>query len=565
MSRHPMSPKCLPLAMERTYDTVAPMRTSVFSRLIVPFALLAGAVVAADLVPATRRVQAHTAFLADDLLEGRGTGTRGYALAARYVAAEFARLGLEPGADENSYLQPMKFVEATAALDAGRLSIRHGGQEDSLAPVNEMVAQVAVCQTSDTLTAPAVFVGFGVHAPELGYDDYRGVDLKGKIAVILSGAPRQFPATQRAHHSNRDHKRELAAARGAIAIITVFTPRDEARYAWPFIVAQARFPGMRLLDAAGAVVEGHSQLRVVASVSRSAGSRLFAASGRTAEEVFAKAEAGEAQSFPLNAEITLSGESTVRTVESANVLGWLPGTDPALTRQPVVVTVHLDHLGIGAPVNGDSIYNGAMDNAVGVALVLAAAEELATAPRSARPVLFAALTAEEKGLLGADHLARNPPARVDRFAANVNVDMPLFPAPVRDLIAWGAEHTTLGALAADVASRHGFTVSPDPMPDETIFVRSDQYSFVRTGVPSIYLSSGEKPLDPAVDLPALWEAHLKQRYHKPSDDMNQTVDWPSTGAFALLTADIVRDTANATPAPAWLPGDFFGGLFGRKN
>lgn len=534
---------------------------------LVPFLLVVAGTVCAAAADdrATRRVQAHTAFLSDDLLEGRGTGTRGYALAARYVASQFSRLGLEPGADGGSYEQPMKFVEATARLEAGRLIVRTGGKDDALDPLNDAVAFVTVGEAAGTVTAPAVFVGFGVQAPDLGYDDYAGADLQGKIAVILSGAPKQFPATKRAHHSNGDQKRRLAVKHGAVGIVTVYTPRDEARYAWAFVLSQARFPAMRLLDAAGRPVDSFPQLRCLASVRRGAADRLFAASGRTAEEVFAKAEAGEAQSFPLNAEITLAGEATLRTVESANVLGWLPGTDAALARQPVVVTAHLDHLGLGTAVDGDNIYNGTMDNAVGVALLLATAEELAAGPRPARPVLFAALTAEEKGLLGADHLARNPPARVEHFAANVNVDMPLFPAPVRDLVAWGAEHTTLGALTAKVAMRHGFTVSPDPFPDETVFVRSDQYPFVRTGVPAIYLSSGVKAADPAVELMALWETHLKKRYHKPSDDIHQPVDWPSTGAFALLMTDVVRDTANATAAPAWLPGDFFGGLFGRKK
>lgn len=519
----------------------------------------------ADTDPLTRRVRAHTTFLADDLLEGRATGTRGFDLAARYVASQFARLGLEPGADGGRYEQPVRFIEVSGGLEAGRLVVRHEGREDALAPVTDMLAFATAGETAASVTAPAVFVGFGVSAPELGYDDYAGVDLRGKIVVILSGAPRQFPSTQRAHHTNGDTKRRLAVKHGAVGIVNVFTPRDEARYGWPFVLAQSRFPGMRLLAADGSVVDGHPQLRVSASVNRAAAGRLFAASGRTAEEVFAKAEAGEAQSFPLNAEITLAGEATLRTVESANVLGWLPGTDPALAREPVVVTGHLDHLGLGAPVNGDGIYNGAVDNALGIAMILAAAEELAAGPRPARPVLFAALTAEEKGLLGAQHLARNPPARVERFAANLNVDMPIMPAAVRDLIAWGAEHSTLGALAGAAAARRGFTLSPDPLPDETIFVRSDQYEFVRTGVPALFLSSGQQALDKSVDLPALWGVHLKERYHKPSDDLHQPIDWPSTGAFAGLITEIVRDTANATPAPAWLSGDFFGGLFGRKN
>ena len=533
-------------------------------RPVLLLALLSSTALAADQSVATERVRAHTTFLADDLLEGRGTGTRGYDLAARYVASQFARIGLEPGADGGSYLQPMKFIEATTNLEAGRLVISQGGKEDALTPVSDMFTVVNSDQTADRVTAPAVFVGFGVQAPELGHDDYVGADLRGKIAVVLLGAPKQFPATQRAHHANSDNKRRLLAKLGAVGVVTIIPPWDEARYPWAFFAGQARFPAMRLLDAAGQMVNVSPQLKVLATANSAAATRLFAPAGRTAEEVFAKAERGEPQSFVLNAEITLAADSTKRTVESANVLGWLPGSDPALADQPVVVTGHLDHLGIGAPVNGDTIYNGAVDNALGIAMILAAAEEISAGPRPARPVLFAALTAEEKGLLGAYHLARNPPARVRHFAANVNVDMSLFPVPVRSLIAWGEDHTNLGPLTHAAAARTGFTVTPDPMPEETIFVRSDQYAFVQAGVPSIYLSSGMKPVDTAVDLPGMWSAHLKERYHKPSDDLDQPIDWPSTGAFTGLMVEVIRDAANARPAPAWLPGDFFGELFGRR-
>ena len=458
----------------------------------------------------------------------------------------------------------MKFIEATNNLETGRLVIRHGGKENTLTPVSDMFTVVNSNQDADSVTAPAVFVGYGVQAPELGHDDYAGVDLRGKIAVVLLGAPKQFPATQRAHYANSDNKRSLLARLGAVGVITIIPPWDEARYPWAFFAGQARFPAMRLLDGSGRMVNVSPQLKVLGTANSAAATRLFAPAGRTAEGVFATAERGEPQSFALNAEITLAADCTRRTVESANVLGWLPGSDPALADQPVVVTGHLDHLGIGAPVNGDTIYNGAVDNALGVAMILAAAEEIAAGPRPDRPILFAALAGEEKGLLGAYHLARNPPARVRHFAANVNVDMSLFPVPVRSLIAWGAEHTTLGALTEAAAARTGFTVTPDPMPEETIFVRSDQYPFVQTGVPAIYLSSGMKPVDPAVDLPGMWNAHLKDRYHKPSDDLDQPVDWPSTAAFTDLMVEVIRDAANSRPAPAWLPGDFFGELFGRR-
>jgi Zn-dependent M28 family amino/carboxypeptidase len=514
---------------------------------------------------AARRAEAHTTFLADDLLEGRGTGTRGYALAARYVATQFARIGLQPAGGNGSYEQVLTLRETVDDLEAGRLILRSGGRDDALAAVEDTLVRTPAGEEAAEVTAPAVFVGFAVQAPELGYDDLGSTDLSGKIAVVLSGAPPSFPADQRAHYSNAQEKLAALVSRGAIGVITIVTPRDEARYPWPFFVAQGRFPRMRLVDAAGTIVDGFPQLRAAATVKRAAADRLFAPTGRSAADVFAASDRGEPQSFDLDLEVALSARATVRTVKSANVLGLLPGTDLTLASEPVVITAHLDHIGIGPAVDGDTIYNGAMDNAIGTGLLLAVAEALAGEPGLRRPVLFAALTAEEKGLLGAEHLARNPPADVRRFAANVNIDMPLFMSAVRDVIAWGAEHSTLGDVVAKAAQEANFTVSPDPLPDEVIFVRSDQYPFVRTGVPAVYICPGQRFMDPNVDGAEAWNTFLKQRYHKPSDDLAQPIDWPSVGAFAELTLAIARRVANDPKPPAWNENNFFGERFDRDR
>lgn len=511
---------------------------------------------------AARRVQAHDTFLADDLMEGRGTGARGHELAGRYVQAQFMRLGIKPGAD-GVYEQPIKFIESTSNREAGRLVVRSGDKEDTLTPINDMFVAVAPGETKAEVTAPAVFVGFGVAAPELGCDDFAGVDLKGKIAVVLAGAPRRFPGEQRAHHGHRDLKRRLLARAGAVGIITVATPRDEARTPWAVTVAQGRFPGMRLIDGEGKVVDGTPTIRATASVSNASAARIFVGAPKSVEEIFATAERGEPQNFPLPVTISLAGESTVRPVDSFNLLGWLPGSDPALAGDPVVVMGHLDHLGIGAAVNGDPIYNGALDNAMGISVLLHVAEELATGPRLRRPVLFAALCGEEKGLLGSRHLATHPPRWITRYAAAINIDMPLLINPVRDVTAFGAEHSTIKDLLGAVAARQGFSVSPDPEPDEVRFVRSDQYPFVLQGVPAIALAAGEKPVDPAFDRKATLTAWRKERYHKPSDDLAQPIDWPSTGAYAVLLTDLVATIGNDPVAPSWLKGDFFGDLFGR--
>lgn len=514
-------------------------------------------------VAAERRVRAHVTYLADDLMEGRGAGTRGHGIAMNYVAAQFMRLGIEPAGDKG-YQQPMAMRESRLDLEAGKLVIRQAGTEVALVPINDMIARPASGTAASEVTATAVFVGFGIHAPEFNYSDFAtGIDVKGKIAVILAGSPKSLPSTAKAHYS-REKTTELVR-RGAVGIITVGTPAEEKRVAWAFTINGARFPAMRLINADGSLEDAAPEIRGVASVSRVAGATLFKHASRPIDAVFAASERSEPQAFPLEIEITVGGRATIADITSANVLGWLPGTDPALADEPIVVTAHLDHIGIGPAINGDAIYNGALDNALGSAAMLAAAEQLAAAPRLRRPILFAALTAEEKGLLGASHLARHRPARVRRYAANLNFDMPVILAPVRDVIGIGAEHTTLGDSLAAVAAKNNFTVSPDPAPEEVVFVRSDQYPFIRAGVPALFMKSGQHGLDPKQDLAALEADFRKVHYHKPSDDLTRPIHWPSAGAFAMVTAELIRSVGNDPIAPSWKPGDFFGSRFGPEK
>ena len=507
-----------------------------------------------------RLVQAHTTFLADDLLEGRGTATRGHALAARYVAAQFARLGLEPAGDDGGFEQAVQLIESVDDLEAGRLEIRGPEKPPVFTATDHFIARAAPGTTVGETSGAAVFVGFGVVAPELNHDDLAGLNLKGKVVVQLYGAPAQFPANPRAYHSDSVVKAREYVRRGAVGIVTVFRPRDEASYPWSFAVGSSRFPRMRLVDAHGKAVNAFPELKANALMNSAAATRLFAAAGKEATEVFAQAEKGQGKGFDLGFEVGIAGKASVRTVRSMNVVAKLRGTDRSLDAEPVLVTAHVDHVGIGGAVNGDAIYNGAMDNAVGTAAMLAVAESMARAPRPARSVIFSALTAEEKGLLGAEHLARHLPTGTRRFAANINLDMPLFTAPVRDLIVYGAEHSTLGATAAKVAGALGWTISPDTRPDEVLFIRSDQYPFVESGVPAIFLGTGPKGHG-AVDLAAANDAFLKTRYHKPSDDLTQPIDWPSAGAFAEVATGIVRAVAEHAEPPRWYTGDFFGNRF----
>ncbi len=513
---------------------------------------------------AGREVQAHVTFLADDLLEGRRAGTRGFDLAARYVATEFLKLGLKPGGPNGSFWQPVQLRETTRDFQASKFIIQTPNKPDlALEPVSEFLIAPALGSESADVSGPAVFVGYGVHAPDQGYSDLEGIDLKGKIAVVLFGAPAKLPGTARAHFSDRDTKATELARRGAIGLITVKTPAEEARNPWVNLVASSRFAPASLLGPDGKLVDIVPEIRVGGSTSPGATAKLFAVSPKPFADLVAAAERSEPQHVALGISLTLSARAKEASLATQNVLGILPGSDPALANDYIVVTSHLDHLGIGAAVNGDTIYNGAIDNAIGVASLIAAANylvEQGVKPR--RPILFAAVTAEEKGLLGARHLSRNPPAG-GTFAANLNVDAGAFFAPLRAVIGMGKEHTTLGKTFESVATGLNWTIRPDPRPEDRRFVRSDQYSFVREGVPALRVLAAAESTDTAINLTEIDRIFWRDRYHKPSDDLQQSIHYESAGAFAVLLAEVTRQVADSAQPPAWLPGDFFGARFGR--
>lgn len=516
---------------------------------------------------AARHVRAHVTFLADDLLEGRAAGTRGYDLAARYVAAEFQALGLLPAGDNGTYFQTVKLLESSRDFSAGKLVLQPaaaGAEPVVCTALNDFLASPAAGTESAEITAPAVFVGYGVHAPKQKYSDLEGADLKGKIAVVLSGAPTSLPVTERAHFSNATTKAAELARRGAVGIVTVNPPAEDLRRPWPATLIAARFPAASLVGPDGQLVDVVAAIRATALLSPAGAAKLFAHSPKPFAAVVAAADQSKPQHFDLGVVLTIAGRAATKPFTSANVLAVLPGTDPALARDPIVVTSHLDHLGIGTPVKGDAIYNGAIDNAIGVGALLAAARHMVENKIvGRRPVVFAAVTAEEKGLLGARHLSRHPPAG-SRWAANLNVDAGPFFAPLRAAIGMGREHTTLGALFEAAAARLGWAVRPDPKPEERRFVRSDQYSFVREGIPALRVVAAPESTDPKIDLMEIDRVYWKDRYHKPDDDLAHPIDFPSGGAFAILLAEVVRATADAVVPPAYLPGDFFGETFGRR-
>ena len=507
------------------------------------------------------RLEEHIRYLASDRLAGRGTGTPGYDSAARYVAKHFAALGLDPAGTEG-YFQPVPLRRARAVEGSSLVLTGRAGRR-ALEPYRDYVPFPNLIALRSEVTAPLVFVGFGVTAPERGYDDYREVDAKGKIVVLLTGAPASFPPAERAHYTDRRAKRDNAVRRGAVGMLVVRT-RDQT-FPWDRLVRQSRGGDMRWLDRTGAPSDVWPTIRGAGMLSDSAAALLFEGAPRSLSQVLYAAEAGKVRAFDLPQRASMRTVSVHERLESKNVAGLLRGSDPRLRDEVVVYTAHLDHLGIGEPVRGDSIYNGALDNAAGSAALLEVARAFTTMPKAPRrSVLFLSVTGEEDGLLGSDYFAQHPTVPIERIAANVNIDGLAILYPFRDIVALGAEHTTLDSTVARVAKRLGLSVSPDPFPQEVFFVRSDQYSFVRRGVPSLFPFMGLRS-DSGVDAAARFKEWLATRYHTPQDDVDQPMDLESGARNAQFELLVGLEIANAAERPAWKDGDFFERTFGRTR
>ena len=520
---------------------------------------------------AEQRIADDVRTLADDRFEGREAGTPGYDLAADYVAKRFAAIGLAPAGDDGTFFQAVPLLKATREADGAALAVKRNGREIALRFGEQFLPAPDFNAAEHDLEAPAVFVGQGVHAPELGHDDFAGLDLHGKIAVVFGGAPARFDNDRRAFYSAKREKLRALAERGAIGVVMVNTPQDEAERPWTQTADNWRRPEMRLRGADGKAVDGFPSIRGMATVSAAAADLVFADGPRTAAQLFDAAQAGTLQGFALPGTLRLAARTKVEPVASRNVVARLAGGDATLAAQHVVYTAHLDHIGIGAPVKGedgreDRIYNGAIDNALGVAILLETARMLkAESPAPKRSMLFVALTAEEKGLLGAEWFATHPPVPADALVANLNIDMPVLLAPSKDVVPIGVEHSSLKATLEAAAKDVGVALSPDPFPEEVVFVRSDQYAFIRAGVPSLYLDGGTLSADGVRDPKLALRKFLRDHYHQPSDDATLPIFWPDAVRLATLEARIGRLVGDAADRPRWNDGDFFGERFAPKR
>ena len=510
-------------------------------------------------------IRAHMRFLADDLLEGRGTATRGQDLAAKYIAAEFEALGLEPAGANHTYYQPVPLRRIEIQSAQTSMALIRKGSEEKLEFGKDYVTAGNPIYEDTTARAAAVFVGFGVSAPALGYDDYAGTDVRGKIVVTLYGAPPRFPSAERAHYSGIV-KYEQAAARGAVGVITLWVGDVAAHFAFQGIVDYLKAPAYRWLDAQGRPNDSFPEFRGGALLAGECARRLFERSPKTLDQAIADGNAGKVQTFALPLEVAIHTVTRHSAVSSPNVAALLRGSDPNLREEYVVYTAHSDHMGIGPAVDGDAIYNGAVDNASGTAALIEVARAFTSLPRPPRrSILFVAVTGEEAGLIGSDYYAHNPTVQRQNLVANINIDEIALFYDFSDIVALGEEHSSLGKKVREAAARMDLEVSPDLMPEEVLFIRSDQYSFVRQGVPAIMAGGGFKARDPRIDGKKVtldWEARL---YHTPRDDMAQPLDFGAAVRFTRLQFLIGYLTAQAGERPAWNPGDFFGKIFGEKG
>lgn len=510
-------------------------------------------------------LQAHVTFLADDLLDGRAAASRGYEIAAKYVAAQLQQYGLKAAGDEGTWFQQVPLLEATAVLPGSSATLTRNDAAVEFEYGTDYLPGADFFASNSNVTAPLAFAGFGVEAPEQQYNDFEHVDLTGRIAVIFSGAPARFPPTARAYHSWTLRKWSKLVEHGAVGVIVVDSPEDARRVPWDRAVALSWVPQMRWLDESGTPVDSFPELKLRFRFNPATAPRLFEGAEQSYDDVVHAAENGQAQGFVLPGTMALSATTGLRRTNSVNVVGALEGADPKLKSEYVVVTAHLDHLGKGAAVDGDAIYNGAHDNALGVAMLIETARTLAAGPRPRRSVLFVAVTAEERGLLGSDYFVVHPGNAPRTIVANVNIDTPLTFAATRDIIAFGEPNSSLGQLTTSIANALGYRVSPDPNPEEVALIRSDQFSFVRRGIPAIALQAGLQSKDSKTNMAALRQEFREHHYHQPSDDLSLPMDFAAAVDLTRINRRLVAEVANAPTRPKWRSGDFLGQTFGKEQ
>jgi len=492
----------------------------------------------------------YVKVLADDNMEGRETGSAGLKRAEAYVVEQLKADGVEP-AGSDGYYQPVKFEVRQIVEKDSSIALIRDGKSEPLALGEDAFFNTRV-NLAPEIEAPLVFIGYGLTIPEKNYDDLAGLDLKGKIAVIFGGSPAEMPGALASHYQSAGERWKSLKKAGVVGVVTLVNP-NSMDIPWSRMSLNRAHPSMELADASLNETEG---LKLSMIVNPASSEKLFAGSGHTfAEIVDLGKDRKPLPRFPLAASIKAVTKVETTEVESANVIGKLPGSDPALKNEYVVLSAHIDHLGIGEPINGDKIYNGAMDNGSGSALLLDVARSLKADPAShKRSILFVFVCGEEKGLLGSKYFAAHSTVPAKSIVADINTDMFLPLIPLKVLTVYGLQESDLGDIVRGVAEAQGVKIQPDPEPLRNSFIRSDQYSFIRHGIPALAMKVGYEQGSPDAKLYKDW---LTQRYHAPSDDTNQPVDLQSAAAFEQIVRGLTIAVANRTERPQWKSDSFF--------
>jgi len=499
-----------------------------------------------------------TRFLSSDLLEGRGVGTRGDQLSRAYIATEFEKYGLAPGGPDGGWEQAVPILGIKAAVTATLAAAGSGGASTFSAPDDFTAVAGNPSPQASWNAAELVFVGYGIEAPEQQWDDFKGRDLKGKVLLVMNDDPADdpnlFAGRTRLYYGRWSYKYEEAARRGAAGAIVIHTT---ASAGYPYQVVQANHGRENFWLPFG---KDQPTIAIRSWCTEAAARKLCDLGGQDLDRLRALAQGRDFAPVPLGVKLSLAIDNTVRELQSANVLGKLEGSDPELKQQVVVVTAHFDHLGIAAPKNGDAIYNGALDNASGVATMLTIARACALLPKAQRrTLLFAAVTAEESGLLGSEYLASNPTYPKSHIVADYNIDGVDIWGPTADLEFVGFGKSDLTELAQQVAKSRGRRIVPDAEPNLGLFYRSDHFNFARIGVPAAYFKAGLEFLDRPEDRRRMKASYTATHYHQPSDQMAPW--WNLQGAVldAQLLLECLLQTSNRQQPPRWTPGDEFAG------
>ncbi len=492
----------------------------------------------------------YVKVLADDKMEGRDTGSRGERAAEEYAVEQLKKAGLEP-AGSNGFYQPVRFVSRQIVEKDCSLTLVRDGKREPLVLGEDAYIGTRIMPAPE-VKAPLVFVGYGLKVPEKNYDDFAGLDVKGKLVVIFSGSPADIPGPLASHYQTLLERWKVLRAAGAVGIVSLINPAS-MDIPWSRISLNRTHPSMDLDypefdETAGA--------QLLVTVNPASAEKLFAGSGQTFAEI---AELGKDRKplphFPLALSLEARTKVETQKVESANLIAKLPGSDPALKEEYVVLSAHIDHVGIGAPINGDSIYNGAMDDGSGSALLLDMAASFRKNPEKLRrSILFVFVTGEEKGLLGSKYFAAHPTVPAKSLVADVNVDMFLPIVPLKVLRVLGLDDSDLGGRIHEIAQSQGVKVQPDPEPLRNLFVRSDQYNFIRHGVPSVIMSVGSEPGSPEQKIFKDW---LTRRYHAPSDDLSQPVEFGAAAKYEEIVRAVLINVANDQHRPQWKQDSFF--------